>query len=73
MRDKNQCKKCIYRGGGTNASYALFCDYSGKTGKTCLALKNGKVVDIRGNDKNNCKLFNDGKKKRKNPLKKKWR
>lgn len=72
MRDKSQCKKCIYRGGGTNTSYALFCDYSGKTETTCLTLKKGKVVDRRENDKNSCKLFNDGK-KRKNPLKKKWR
>lgn len=71
-RNRDMCRKCRYRGGRLSEKVAIFCDYSGKTERTCLTLQDGKVVDLRGNDKNNCKLFNDGK-KRKNPLKKKWR
>lgn len=71
MRNKRKCKKCIYHGGSIGRKSSITCDYSGKTDTTCLTLENGKVVDRRGNDMNNCKLFDDGR-KRKNPLKKQW-
>ena len=69
-RNREMCKKCIYHGGRLSEKVAIFCDYSGKSGTTCLYLRKNKVVDRRGNDPNNCRLFDDGKKKVKHPYRK---
>lgn len=71
-RNRDMCRKCRYRGGRLSEKVAIFCDYSGKTGATCLRLEHGKVVDKRGDDLEDCKLFDDGK-VRDNPMKKLWR
>ena len=56
MRDKNQCRKCKYRGGGDD-TFHMFCNYAFIADQTCLHKVDGKIVDRRGNDPNNCKCF----------------
>lgn len=71
-RNREKCRKCIYHGGRISEGVAIFCDYSGKADETCLKLVDGKVVDMRGNDLEDCKLFDDGKKNVKHPYRKLW-
>lgn len=64
------CGKCIYHGVGCNGyakriggrQRAIFCDYAGKAGKTCLKRSGLEIVDRRGDDRNGCLLFCEGKK-----------
>lgn len=64
------CANCIYHGIGCNGyakriggqQRAIYCDYAGKTGKTCLKISGREVVDRRGDDRNGCLLFTEGKK-----------
>ena len=60
MRDKTKCRRCKYRG-GANAAYLLFCNYSAIADQTCLHRENGKIVDRRGTDPNNCLCFEEGR------------
>lgn len=68
MYNKKKCRKCKYSSyiGGGHKKYTsdlkITCNYSMITDQTCLFRKNGKIVDRRGNDPENCKLFDDGNK-----------
>ena len=71
MRNKELCKKCKYKG-GTETN--VFCDYSGKTGKTVLRREaKGKVINLRGDDPDKCLLFEPDDGEDHNPLKRLWR
>lgn len=67
--DKTKCAKCQYRGIGSIGQpcrikgryIRLYCNFSGITDITCLKPEvNNNVVDLRGEDYNNCKLFIEG-------------
>ena len=69
--DKRKCLKCKYHGlgcggypvkvGFNGKSIPVFCNYS-LSERTCLRKqKDGQIIDIRGNDYNNCKLYEAGK------------
>lgn len=61
--DIQKCKKCIYSGKLENLTC---CDYSLRTNKpTLTSISAGKVIDRRGEDYENCKLFTTGKRRRK--------
>lgn len=60
--NRRKCKKCIYSAGLSHYAESgnSYCNYMTKNpeGETCLYLdENHKVVDRRGYDKNDCKLF----------------
>lgn len=59
-----QCKKCIYRGVWNSGLFKMFCNYSLVTRHTCLTIdeKTRQTIDRRGDDPNDCKLFEEGKK-----------
>ena len=67
MFNKEKCRKCKYYSvldGGwydNGSDDRIFCNYSSCTGNTCTKRQNGKIIDIRGNDPENCKLFESGK------------
>ena len=55
--NKKKCRKCIYslrRGESTLCNYLSIC------GQSCLHMENGVVVDSRGEEYNNCKLYVKG-------------
>ena len=65
--DKRKCMKCVYKctmslGSGAKASpNNVACYYSVMSNNgSCLELVKGKLVDRRGNDHDNCKLFKAG-------------
>lgn len=71
--DKKKCLTCIYHGEGVGYSvrvpnkdgtYSLKvvnCNYAGVTGETCLKpAPNNEVIDLRGDDYDNCKLYEEG-------------
>lgn len=62
--NKKKCKKCKYHGERLSVAMDgqnIYCDYLCITGKTCLTYDNkGKVIDRRGNDADNCALFEKG-------------
>ena len=60
MRNKNQCRRCKYRGGAMDA-YNIICNYAFIADQTCLHRENGKIVDRRGTDPNNCLCFEEGR------------
>lgn len=54
-----QCRRCVFH---RKMSFAeMICNYACVTGKTCLTIENGKTIDRRGNDPDDCKLFQEGK------------
>ena len=65
--DRRKCLTCIYRGGSQGNCTTiknLHCNYSGIMTATCLKRipnKDGEVRDIRGDDYNNCKLYQKGR------------
>ena len=65
MYNKRLCNICIYRGtiGSRDGSVeCTVCDYAEKSKKgTCLKNVHGAVVDIRGDNKDECLLFRRGK------------
>ena len=78
---KRKCLDCIYhtltsqgyptriKQGNKYHTLNVACNYCELTKQTCLCLDGGKnIVDKRGNDYNNCKLF---KSKKEHKLKKK--
>ena len=68
------CKKCKYKGGSAADHFRVFCDYSGKSDGTALKKgRKGTVIDSRGDDMNDCKLFEPADGETKNPLKRLWR
>lgn len=67
--DKEKCLHCKYHTeqyrGYTVKRGCRFvnvsCNYASATGSTCLKRKdNSSVVDMRGNDYNNCMLYEEG-------------
>lgn len=69
--NKQKCLKCKYHGlgcggypakvGFNGRTVSVYCNYS-ILERTCLKrLKNGQVIDLRGDDYNDCKLFEAGK------------
>lgn len=69
--NKRKCVKCKYHGTGCNGypvrvgfsdrTIPVFCNYS-KTERTCLKkLNDGRIIDLRGDDYNGCKLFEEGR------------
>ena len=63
--NKKNCKKCKYHGerlsGILDGKNTIYCDYLCITGEPCLTLgDNGKVIDRRGKDTDNCALFENG-------------
>lgn len=57
--DKHKCAKCVYR--GRINSYGYFCNYASVTQRTCLRRdEHGNVYDARGEDQDNCMLFQKG-------------
>ncbi len=58
MFDKKKCKMCIYHAKlGNN----ITCDYAIKSNNgSCIKRKGKYNVDIRGDDPNNCLLFERG-------------
>lgn len=67
--NKNKCATCQYRGIGSvgypvrinDMSVRVYCNYSGITNVTCLRpASSTEVVDLRGEDYNNCKLYKEG-------------
>ncbi len=72
MFDKRRCRKCKFHGtvghfvqlGEHKGDYRdnqIVCDYLIKSGKgSCLKREGKDVVDQRGEDPNNCQLFEEG-------------
>ena len=66
--DKFKCYKCKYHGMGVGYSIRVngkvlkvHCNYCGINKSSCLRKQeDGTVIDIRGNDFSNCKLFEEG-------------
>ena len=56
---KKRCRRCIYRGNMQGPSL-LFCNYAAVTDRTCLRREGNKVIDIRGEEYEQCKLFEEG-------------
>lgn len=72
--DKKKCLTCTYHGdgvgycvripakGGTFTHKTVNCNYAGVTGETCLKpAPNNTIIDLRGDDYDNCKLYKEGK------------
>lgn len=65
MYNKELCNRCVYRGtigSRDGSSESTVCDYASlsKNG-TCIKYVHGAIVDIRGNNKDECLLFRRGK------------
>ena len=68
--DKEKCLSCKYRNTYSQLGWAIkkdgkvhhvLCDYGTITGISCLTPgPNNTVVDMRGEDYNNCMLFSEG-------------
>ena len=63
--NKSKCKKCKYSSkiNGMNVT-SVCCNYLIINESSCLKNIDGKVVDIRGDDYNNCQLYEAGKRVR---------
>lgn len=65
--DRKKCLTCIYRGGSQGSCTSiknLHCNYSGIMTATCLKRipnKDGEIMDIRGKDYDNCRLYEKGR------------
>lgn len=57
--NKDKCAKCKFR---FRSSFVLIgCNYATVTGHTCLRKSaDGTIIDIRGNNYNHCRLFEEG-------------
>ena len=65
MKNKELCKKCKYRGtigSRTGAREDITCDYftTSDERRTCLVKGGVDVKDRRGDDFNNCLLYEEG-------------
>ena len=69
MHNKKKCKLCKYHGTVTgragrpdpNVMQNIVCGYSLLTRKTCLKhVDANTIIDIRGDDPENCALFEEG-------------
>lgn len=64
---KRKCRKCKWHGAGVGyrlkedgQHLLIHCNYSGYHESTPLRCINGKVIDLRGEDRYNCQLFEKG-------------
>lgn len=57
--DKQKCKSCMYCGRRQTYHSAgfMYCNYAGIEGQTCLHKVGKDIVDRRGDDYDNCKLY----------------
>ena len=57
--DKTKCISCAYC--GRRQAYQtlnlLYCNYAGIEGQTCLHKVGTEIIDRRGDDYDNCKLY----------------
>lgn len=65
--NKHKCAKCQYMGKasvsyGSRATGGIYCDYGNRTGQTCIYRSGREILDRRGDDFNNCKLYERAKK-----------
>lgn len=69
--DKKKCLRCKHHGTGCGGHpvqtktrvISVYCNYADDN-RTCLKrLENGEIIDQRGNDYYNCKLYEEGKAK----------
>lgn len=59
--NKKLCKKCKYHG-KISGDVTIHCNYAGVTGETCIRRVNSKKsVDLRGDNKDTCLLFEEDK------------
>lgn len=59
MFNKDKCKKCKYH---AKVNCMITCDYAIKSDNGACIKRKGKYnVDTRGNDPNNCLLYESGK------------
>ena len=56
--NKQKCRNCVY---GRLMGTKIICNFATVTDTTCLHIEEDKVVDYRGSDYNNCKLYKRGK------------
>ena len=61
MRNREMCSRCKYRGGSVDSPFTMFCNYAFIADETCLKRVGDQVIDIRGKDMNDCKLFEEGR------------
>ena len=47
---------------GSRATGGIYCDYGNRTGQTCIYRSGREILDRRGDDFNNCKLYERAKK-----------
>jgi len=69
--DKKKCLKCRYHGTGCGGypvklndrgiTVTVYCNYTTLMDDTCLKRVKGEIVDRRGEDYHDCKLFEEGK------------
>ena len=61
---KTKCKTCAYHGSITGiATGTIYCNYGAIAESSCLYRgKHGEVLDRRGDDRFNCKLYMKGAK-----------
>lgn len=59
MFDKSKCKKCKYHG---KVAGFITCEYSIRSASgACVKRKGRDLTDERGDDGENCKLYEQGK------------
>ena len=59
--NKSKCATCKYHGKLNNGDgRKVHCYYVGSTGRACLRRVGKEVIDIRGNDFNNCLIYEKG-------------
>ena len=63
MFNKKKCEKCKFHGRmmGSTGYSQVFCYYSAHNQRSCLERDGKRIKDRRGNDPNECKLFESGK------------
>ena len=65
MRNKDECKRCVWRGylihPGDRSMVNLHCNRTELAGQTSLYIDGVKVKDRRGDDPEHCLLFEEGK------------
>ena len=57
---RTQCRTCKWRYWHRNIG-EWHCNWSDCHSETCLHIEHGKKVDRRGDDPENCKLYEEGK------------
>lgn len=63
--NKKKCATCVYRGthGAAGLGVDVYCNYF-DTGKVATKTVGRERIDLRGEDHNNCLLYEEGKQRR---------